>query len=63
VRGTGYDANRVKEPRVAHRDINSHPLYFYFYFPTRRARAGASPSDLRQINSAILKFPDAAWNS
>jgi hypothetical protein len=29
----------------------------YFIFPTRRLRA----LKIRQINSAILKVPDAAW--
>jgi hypothetical protein len=33
----------------------------YFYFPARRARARALK--IRQINSTILKVPDAAWNS
>ena len=35
----------------------------YFIFPAGRARAArAPPRYLRQINSAILKVPDAAWN-
>ena len=34
--------------------------YHIFMFPARRARA--PPSDLRQINSAILKVPGAAWS-
>jgi hypothetical protein len=40
-------------------------MYHIFIFPVRRARAaraGAPFSDLRQINSSILKVPDAALN-
>ena len=37
--------------------------YHSFIFPAGRARAArAPPRYLRQINSAILKVPDAAWN-
>jgi len=37
--------------------------YHIFIFPAGRARAArAPPRYLRQINSAILKVPDAAWN-
>jgi hypothetical protein len=34
----------------------------YFYF-SRAPRARARALKIRQINSAILKVPDAAWNS
>jgi hypothetical protein len=35
--------------------------YRIFIF-SRAPRARAPPSDLRQINSAILKVPNAAWS-
>jgi hypothetical protein len=43
-----------KPPNLFTRDTP----YHIFIFPARRARA--PPSDLMQINSAILKVPDAA---
>jgi hypothetical protein len=39
--------------------IYARGIVSYFYFPARRARA----LKIRQINSAILKVPDAALNS
>ena len=44
------------------RETMRETLYHILFFP-RVARAARAPSsDLRQINSAILKVPDAAWN-
>jgi hypothetical protein len=45
---------------MVHKDllkIYARGVVSYFYFPARRVRA----LKLRQINSAILKVPDAPW--